>query len=111
MAQRTQYFVAASADGYIADADESLQWLFENAVPPGSPEDESGYAEFFAGVGALAMGARSYEWMLRNVTEWPYEQPAWVFTHRDLPVASGADIRFTASSPADLHEEILAAAG
>src|SRR5512138_2448009 len=93
---KTQYYTAASLDGFIATPDDSLDWLF----PLGDIADTS-YDSFIKDVGALAMGATTYEWMLRNVLgpeareprAWPYEGPAWVFSHRTLPTVPGADIR------------------
>src|SRR5690606_16698763 len=94
---KTQYFAAASLDGFIATEDDSLDWLF-----PLGDLDDSSYPAFMAAVGALAMGAATYEWLLRTAdavtaetgSPWPYTQPAWVFTHRTLPTIEGADIRF-----------------
>ncbi len=94
---RTQYYTAASLDGFIATPDDSLEWLF----PLGDIETTS-YPSFIRDVGALAMGSATYEWMLRHVVgpgatrpePWPYTQPAWVFSSRRLPSLSGADIRF-----------------
>ena len=111
---KTQYYTAASLDGFIATEDDSLEWLF----PLGSV-DESSYPQFIAGVGALAMGASTYEWMLRNreavIAEvgsaWPYTQPAWIFTHRALPVIEGADIRFVQGDVRQVHARMRAAAG
>jgi len=94
---KTQYYTAASLDGFIATIDDSLEWLF----PLGELEATS-YPTFIREVGALAMGSSTYEWMLRHVVgpearrpqAWPYKQPAWVFTSRTLPAIPGADIRF-----------------
>lgn len=58
---KTIYYAAASLDGFIATEDDSLDWLF----PLGSL-NESSYPQFIAGVGALAMGSATYEWMLRS---------------------------------------------
>ena len=59
---KTQYYTATSVDGYIADADNSLDWLFEaDASRDGSP-----FESFFADVGAFAMGATTYEWVLER---------------------------------------------
>lgn len=106
---KTQYYTAASLDGFIATPDHSLDWLF----PLGALED-TGYAEFIAGVGALAMGASTYEWMLRHVVgagqPWPYTQPAWVFTHRALPGVAGADIRFVQGDVRPVHAAMAQAA-
>lgn len=94
---KTQYYTAASLDGFIATEDDSLEWLFTL----GDLSDSS-YPAFIAEVGALAMGASTYEWILRNAdtvaaetgSPWPYTQPTWVFTHRNLAIPEGADVRF-----------------
>ena len=111
---RTQYYTASSLDGFIADPDDSLDWLF----PLGDIADTS-YPTFIRDVGALAMGSATYEWMLRHVvapgaTEpqpWPYEQPTWVFTSRVLPAVAGADLRFARGDVRPVHEAMAAAAG
>src|SRR6476620_5753753 len=68
---KTQYFTAASLDGFIADSDNSLDWLFQ-AEATAKAESASGdlYHEFYAQVGALAMGATTYEWVLRHESCW-----------------------------------------
>ena len=111
---KTQYYTATSLDGFIATEDDSLEWLFSL----GDPSDSS-YPAFIADVGALAMGASTYEWMMRNsdkVVEavgsaWPYSQPVWVFSHRKQPAIEGADIRFVAGGVCEVHSEMKAAAG
>jgi hypothetical protein len=52
---KTQYYTAASVDGFIATADDSLDWLF----PLGDIEATS-YPAFIRDVGALAMGSATY---------------------------------------------------
>ncbi len=110
---KTQYYTAASLDGFIATTDDSLEWLF----PLGDIEATS-YPNFIRDVGALAMGAATYAWMLRHVVgpeakrpqPWPYEQPAWIFSSRTLPPVPGADIRFVRGDVRPVHEEMVAAA-
>jgi dihydrofolate reductase len=107
---RTQYFVAASIDGYIADANGKLDWLFPFDNAEGVAEH---YKAFISGVGALAMGAATYEFVLAHSREaWPYVGlPTWVFTHRELPGLPGADIRFTTEDVGAVHEQMVRAAG
>lgn len=111
---KTQYYTAATLDGFIATLDDSLEWLF----PLGDIEATS-YPTFIRDVGALAMGSATYEWMLRHVVgptatrpgPWPYEQPTWVFSSRTLPPVPGADIRFVRGDVRSVHAEMVAAAG
>lgn len=111
---KTQYFTATSLDGFLATEDDSLEWLFALA-----DIGESSYPAFIAEVGALAMGSATYEWMLGHAEDvikevgsaWPYTQPAWVFTTRELPKIEGADIRFVQGDVRPVHEAMRAAAG
>ena len=48
---RVQYFTACTLDGYIADENNSLDWLFE--VP--HSEDDGYWEQWFPAVGGLAM--------------------------------------------------------
>lgn len=109
----TQYYTAVSLDGFIATADDSLEWLFQLG-----DIDETSYPQFIKDVGALAMGSATYEWMLRHVMrldsaipgEWPYKQPTWVFSSRNLPGVPGADIRFVKGDVHAVHEQMGAVA-
>lgn len=110
---KTQYYAATSLDGFIATEDDSLDWLF-----PLGDLNSSSYPEFIADVGALVMGSATYEWMVRNAdmvaaetgSKWPYTQPAWVFSTRELPVIAGADIRFVNGDVRPVHAAMRAAA-
>lgn len=103
---KTQYFTATSLDGFIATEDNSLDWLF----PLGDIND-TGYPGFITEVGALAMGSSTYEWMLRHAqtaaaetgSAWPYTQPAWIFSSRDLPAIPGADLTFVRGDVRPVH--------
>jgi dihydrofolate reductase len=105
----TQYYTATSLDGYIATEDDSLEWLF----PLGDVAD-TGYNDFFRGVGALAMGSATYAWMLKHVigtgAAWPYAQPAWVFSKRSWAAVPGAEIHFVQGDVRPVHAAMLRAA-
>lgn len=110
---KTIYYTASSLDGFIATQDDSLQWLFAL----GNPTDSS-YPEFISQVGALAMGASTYLWLVQNSEQvkaetgsaWPYSQPAWIFTSRDLPRIENADLRFAQGDVIPVHHEMKVAA-
>ena len=121
---KTQYYCAATLDGYIAEADDSLDWLmgyegsFEgDCVEPGPMSEGGSYERFYEGVGALVSGATTYEFVLDHMTEdgaWPYKgKPCWVLSSRDLPVPTGedVDVRIVNAKVADLHDQMIAAAG
>ncbi|HEX4680939.1 MAG TPA: dihydrofolate reductase family protein, partial [Gaiellaceae bacterium] len=103
-------------DGFIADPDNSLDWLFTRKRDDEGPLT---YGGFIAGVGALAMGSTTYEWLIdhefagkdRAEWRWPYDIPCWVFTHRQLPVVPDAAIEFTSGGVATVHEAMVLAAG
>ena len=113
---RTQYYTATSLDGFIADENHSLDWLFTRQR---DPDGSLSYGAFIAEVGAIAMGSTTYEWILehefagKDPSEWvwPYEVPGWVFTHRELTVVPGAPISFARGDVADVHPRMVEVAG
>jgi len=105
---RTVYYTATTLDGFIATADHSLDWLLSRESDADGP---MGYTGFIAGIGAMAMGSTTYQWVRTHDPEWMPERPAWVFTHRELEPLPGADLRFTAGDVAAEHAAMVAAAG
>ena len=111
----TQYYTAMTLDGYLADPDDSLDWLFTRDQDRAGPLN---YADFISEVGALAMGSTTYEWVVDHEFagkpelewKWPYAIPCWVFTHRELAVVPRAEIEFTSHEIATVHERMVAAA-
>lgn len=104
----TIYYTAASLDGFIVDTDDSLDWLTSRDTDPDGP---FGYQAFERSVGALVMGATTYEWIVRNQPgEWMYRQPTWVLTHRPDIVVAGHPVRTHVGDVADLHPHLVEAA-
>jgi dihydrofolate reductase len=117
---RTRYYCASSLDGFIAEADDTIDWLtgYEGSYEGQVAETGNGaYERFYEGVGALVMGSATYEFVLGHLAgggEWPYRgKPTWVLTSRDLhrPDGEDVDVRFGRGEVADLHREMLVAAG
>lgn len=116
--QRVIYRTATSLDGFIAAADNSLQWLF--AVEPDSESQAAEHETFLDGIGAIVEGSTTYEWVLAETdllaqpTKWQQfygHRPTFVFTSRQLPRPDGADVRFVRGAVSAALPEIRAAAG
>jgi dihydrofolate reductase len=113
----TRYYCAASLDGYIAESDDSLDWLtgYEGSFAGAdSDEKQAGYESFYEEIGALVMGSATYEWVLAHVDQWPYAgKPAWVLSSRELAHPEGEEVgvRVVKAQVADLIDEMLSAAG
>lgn len=112
---KTQYYTAASLDGFVADADHSLEWLFQFGDPEGGD-----FSAFMRDVGAVAMGSSTYEWLLKHHVyadpegpkPWPYEVPSWVFSTRTLRRVEGAaDVHFVRGDVRPVHAAMVEAAG
>ena len=117
MSGRTQYYCATTLDGFIAEADDGLDWLtaYDGAYDgPGAEPMEGSYDGFYEDVGAMVCGSVTYEWVLRHVEKWPYPgKPFWVLTTRELavPQGDGVNVRFAQGGVRELHPELLDAAG
>ena len=93
------YYVAASADGFIADASGGVDWL------PQGESDDYRYEEFYSGVEALVMGRRTYDQVL-NFGPWPYPgKPVYVFTH-SLPGDGPHGVQFVRAGAVDFARDI-----
>ena len=108
-------YLGASIDGFIARADDGLDFLDGPAPATGpSPTDvglvpdptDTGFEDLLAEVDGLVMGRRTYD-VVRGLTDtWPYPVPVVVLTNRALTERpTGADVR-TAAGPV---EEVAAA--
>lgn len=105
---------ATTLDGYLADSQHSLSWLF---VVPHDGVDPAGIID---GMGSVVMGSSTYEWMLNHeqIIDHPEKwneffkgRPAFVFSSRELPIPEGADVRMRSGSVAEVVGELSAAAG
>lgn len=115
---RIVYATATSLDGYIADADNSLDWLF--AVEGGDDAMAEGES-FMAGVSVVVEGSTTYRWvveherLLAQPEKWQVfygDRKTFVFSSRsDLPIVPGADIEVLNGPVREHIGTIIAAAG
>ncbi|MET9326635.1 dihydrofolate reductase family protein [Tsukamurella sp. NPDC003166] len=106
------YYTASTLDGFLADSNDSLDWLLSQPIDEAGPMN---IEEYMAGVGAIVMCYTTYQWVVDRVEAgdepWYYaDYPVFVFTHRELsPIHPG--VRFIAGEPAAHREQLEGAAG
>jgi dihydrofolate reductase len=112
-----RYYAAQTLDGYIAESDDTLDWLLKyegHYDDADSDANQGGYDAFYEGIGALVSGSVTYEFVLEHLDQWPYAgKPYWVLSSRELPKpeGKGVDVRIVSGEIPDLYDEMLASAG
>lgn len=80
-------YIATSLDGFIATAEDSLDWLFAYDGLDLGPHD---YRAFIKRIRTVVMGRDTYDFLARDASPWPYgEQRVLVVTSRPLPAPKG----------------------
>lgn len=103
------YYAAASLDGFLADEQGQLDWLFRF---DGTDGLAAHYERFIANIGALVMGRDTWDFVAHSGHPWAYgDTPTWVLTHRPLdPMIPGATAH-RCSDSREAAEAASAAAG
>lgn len=112
---------ATTMNGFIADADHSLQWLFDVPQESSGSSAEDDWADSPIGEAAVIVkGSTTYEWVLENEnirdnparwTELFGKKPVFVFSTRELWVPPEAPVHVVSGKVSDALTEIRAAAG
>ena len=106
---KVRLYIAASLDGFIADADGGVGWLSEASSGSGAEEDY-GYKAFYDSIGSLVMGRKTYEQVL-SFGEWPYAgKPTYVFS-RNAPEGEHPHVEFAPKDLADFVPRLLEKSG
>lgn len=94
-------FCAASLDGFIARADDSLDWL----DPFGS--EPHGYEEFIADIDAIVLGRRTFDVVLR-FGGWHFTKPVFVLssTLKTLNLPPKAVCEIISGEPAQIAANV-----
>ena len=61
-------YIAASLDGFIAKPDDDLSFL--NIVQ--KENEDYGYADFISSVDTVIIGRKTYDWVMKQVPEFPH---------------------------------------
>lgn len=80
-------YIAASLDGFIADENEGLDWLYKAEAELG----EHHYDVFIKTIRTIVMGRSTYDWLVRSGMDWAYgAQRVLVVTSRPIDKPIGA---------------------
>lgn len=102
--KKISLFIAMSLDGYIADSNDSINWLV------GQDNDDNNidvYSEFVKNIDTVIMGWNTYHQIITELSpdEWVYNDfTTYVVTHS--PKSLSDKIHFTDESPVDLVKKI-----
>lgn len=112
-------YCAMSVDGFLAGPGDDLSWLEADrpvwapmAADAWAQHDSDGvtFADFFAGVGAILMGRRTFD-VVHGMNEWFYgDMPILIATGRPLP-ESRPTVRAASAPIANLVAEAQELAG
>lgn len=106
---RTRVFLATSLDGFLAGPEDDLSWL-----PTDVDLGAHGFEPFFASIGSVLMGRRTFDVVAAMDGPWPYgDRPLCVATHRSLsaPPSATGEVRAVHGSIRELVERARAVAG
>lgn len=76
--KRNSVYIATSIDGYIADANGSIDWLHSVPNPDNS---DMGYGAFTSEIDAIVMGRNTFDTVHGFDMDWPYEKPVFVLSN------------------------------
>ena len=94
--RKTVLFIAMSLDGYIAGPNDDLGFL---SMVEQAGEDY-GYAEFDSSVDTVIMGRKTYEWVMKQVPEFPHSgKESFIVTRTSRPPIGKTQF-YTGSLPA-----------
>ena len=112
---------ATTMNGFIADANHSLQWLFDVPQERSESDSKDEWADSPIGEAAVIVkGSTTYEWVIdhENIRENPGRwtelfgsKPVFVFSTRELWVPPGAPVHVVSGKVSEALERIRAAAG
>jgi len=75
-------YIAMSLDGYIAKTGDDLSFL--SMVD--QPGEDFGYSEFYSTVDTVIVGRKTYDWVMKQVPEFPHaDKESYIITRTPRP--------------------------
>ncbi|WP_194778431.1 dihydrofolate reductase family protein [Pararhodonellum marinum] len=94
-------YIASSLDGYIAKPGDDLSFLNSVAIEG----EDYGYKEFTDTVDTVIMGRRTYEWVMKQVPEFPHQDKQTYIITRELRERNG-NVHFYSDELVSLVERL-----
>ena len=92
--RKSIYYFTMSLDGYIADKNNSVDWM------TGAPNIDYGFKEFYDGAGTILLGRSTYEHMLKMGDFFPYpDREVIVFSKNDKLKLAAESVQLTQDDP------------
>ncbi len=94
-------YIAESIDNYIADKNNSIEFL---EIIDNPNNIDIGFNNFLEGIDAIVMGRRTYETVLSFSIDWPYTKPVFVLSSKLKNVFEnhGENVFILNKSPKDI---------
>ncbi|HZF62978.1 MAG TPA: dihydrofolate reductase family protein [Chitinophagaceae bacterium] len=89
-------YIAMSLDGYIAKTGDDLSFL---SIVEQKGEDY-GYSAFIKTVDTIIMGRKTYDWVMKQVSEFPHKKQTYIITRAPRPAIN--NVEFYSGSLNDL---------
>lgn len=105
MSRKIILYIAASLDGYIAEADGGIDFLTSDSSP--EVDDFDSYNQLLERIDTVVLGRTTYEQLINELApgQYPYEeQTSYIITHHPIP---GEDqLIFTDEQPEKLIQRL-----
>lgn len=105
-ARKVILYIASSLDGFIAKPNDNLDFL--NLVQ--KENEDYGYADFIATVDTVILGRKTYDWVMKQVQEFPHNnKETYVITRTERK--KERNITFYTGNLIDLISELKSKSG
>jgi dihydrofolate reductase len=102
---KNKVFIATSLDGFIADNNGSVDFLYKYPEPEG---EDMGYYAFMEGIDALVMGRKTFETVLGFGIAWPYKKPVFVWSTqlKEIPSSVEGNVQLIQGGPQEITQRL-----
>jgi len=96
-------YIATSIDGYIADKDGNIDWLY---IVENPDKDDLGWSEFIKNIDAIVMGKNTFEKILSFNMGWHYQKPVFILSNsmKEIPEGFTDKIEIISGTPQEVTE-------